>query len=370
MRILIEKAVGFIRSQTVLTVAFIAAVLSMAAVPPDSGYEEYIDFNVLILLFCLMGVVAGFRSAGVFEKLTETLLRYVKNSRALCFILMCVCFFTSMLVTNDVALITFVPLTLMLYSGQAGNISCIMTIVIQTAAANLGSMMTPIGNPQNLYLYSQYNLNLGDFISTLLPIGVLSFILLILSCLLVKNEPMVISHSNKTKLDSIKLAVMVVLFIVCILTVLRIIPYIVCLVIVCAGLLTEPKLYGKIDYFLLFTFVCFFIFVGNIGRIDIISTALFSMMSRCELIVSVLVSQVISNVPAAVMLSAFTDNASELLRGANIGGLGTPVASLASLISWQFYSKESSSKRGKYMSVFLIVNIVGLILLCVFALAI
>lgn len=370
MTAFLSKAVKFVKDQTVLVIALIAAALSMLAVPPDKAYAEYIDVPVLILLFCLMGVVAGLRSAGIFERLTSAFLRYVKSSRTLAFILMCICFFTSMLVTNDVALITFVPLTLMLYSGNAAKSSCIMTIVIQTAAANLGSMMTPIGNPQNLYLYSEYGLTMGDFISALLPIGAVSFILLSISCLLVKNEPMEVSQSEPVKLSPAKLAVMAVLFVVCILTVLRVIPHIACLAIVCAGLFVEPKLFARIDYFLLLTFVCFFIFVGNMGRIDVISDTLSSIMTDRELVVSALVSQVISNVPAAVMLSAFTDNASELLRGVNIGGLGTPVASLASLISWQLYSKDSTAKKGKYMGAFLAVNIAGLIILLLFALAI
>lgn len=370
MTAVFSKAAKFVKDQTVLVIAFAAAALSMLAVPPDSAYLGYIDIPVLILLFCLMGVVAGLRSAGIFDKLTSALLKHVKSSRTLAFILMCICFFTSMLVTNDVALITFVPLTLMLYSGNVSKSSCIMTIVIQTAAANLGSMMTPIGNPQNLYLYSEYGLTMGDFISALLPIGGVSFILLCLSCLLVKNEPMKVSQSEPAKLSHVKLVIMAVLFVVCILTVLRVIPHIVCLIIVCAGLLAEPKLFAKIDYFLLLTFVCFFIFVGNMGRIDVISDTLSSVMADRELMVSALVSQVISNVPAAVMLSAFTDNAADLLRGVNIGGLGTPVASLASLISWQLYSKDDFAEKGKYMGAFLALNIVGFIMLILFALAI
>ena len=369
MTLIFDRVFRFIKSQTVLVIAFIAAAMSMLAVPPDKGYADYIDVPVLILLFCLMGVVAGLGSAGVFERLTSTLLRLVKSSRMLAFILMNICFFTSMLVTNDVALITFVPLTLLLYSGRAGTGSCIKTIVIQTAAANLGSMMTPVGNPQNLFLYSEYGLGMGDFISALLPVGAVSYVLLSLCCFLVKNEPMDVPSAEKKQLPPVKLAVMAVLFIVCILTVLRVVPHVVCLGVVCAGLLIEPKLFAKIDYCLLLTFVCFFIFVGNMGRIDAVSETLSSLMEGRELIVSALVSEVISNVTAAVMLSAFTDNGTELLRGVNIGGLGTPVASLASLISWQLYARDSSAKKGRYMGVFLAVNIAGLVLLCLFALA-
>ncbi len=360
-----KKAAAFAKGQTVLVVAFIAALASMFIIPPDKEYIDYVDVPVLILLFCLMGVVAGLRSAGVFEKLTGALLKFAGGTRLLAFILMNICFFTSMLVTNDVALITFVPLTLMLYSGGGNKENAILTIVIQTAAANLGSMMTPIGNPQNLYLYTEYNLTMSDFISALLPVGAVSYVILSLCCLLLKNEKITLSETEKKSLSVPKFIVMGILFVVCLLTVLRIIPHIVCLVIVCAGLLVEYRLFTKIDYALLLTFVCFFIFVGNMSRIDIVREALYSIMNGRELIISALASQVISNVPAAVMLSAFTDNAIELLRGVNIGGLGTPVASLASLISYQLYTKSQDAEKGRYMGYFLVINIVMLSLLLI-----
>lgn len=358
-----KKATAFVKGQTVLVAAFIAALASTFIVPPDKEYIDYVDVSVLILLFCLMGVVAGLRSAGVFEKLTRTLLKFAGSTRTLAFILMNICFFTSMLVTNDVALITFVPLTLMLYSGGERKENAILTIVIQTAAANLGSMMTPIGNPQNLYLYTEYNLTMGDFLSALMPVGVVSYVLLSLCCLLLKNEKITLPETEKKPLSVPEFIVMCVLFVVCLLTVLRIIPHTVCLVIVCAGLLIDYKLFTKIDYALLLTFGCFFVFVGNMGRIDIVREALSSTMNGRELIISALASQVISNVPAAVMLSAFTDNAIELLRGVNIGGLGAPVASLASLISYQLYAKSQGAEKGKYMGCFIVINIAMLALL-------
>ncbi len=363
MTSIIKKAAGFFKGQTVLAVSLAAAVISMFIVPPDKEYIEYIDLPVLILLFCLMGVVAGLRSAGVFERLTDALLRFAHGSRVICFILMNICFFTSMLVTNDVALITFVPLTLMLYAGGADRVNCIITVVIQTAAANLGSMMTPIGNPQNLYLYTEYDLTMGDFVSALLPVGIASYILLSLCCLLVKNEKMEVRKAEPKELPVKKLIVLSLLFAVCLLTVLRVIPHLLCLCIVCAGLLIEWRLFTKIDYALLLTFVCFFVFVGNMGRIEAVSNALSTLMEGRELIVSALASQVISNVPAAVMLSAFTENAKALLQGVNIGGLGTPVASLASLISYQIYAKSENAAKGRYMGIFLLINAAGLAVL-------
>ncbi len=367
MNQLIKKAADFLRGQTVLAVSLLAALISMLFVLPDAQYADYVDVPVLILLFCLMGVVAGFRSAGVFERLTGWLLRFASGSRMLGLILMNVCFFVSMFVTNDVALITFVPLTLMLYAETGSKKNCIITIVLQTAAANLGSMMTPIGNPQNLYLYTQFNLTMGDFFSALLPVGIASYILLTLACLLISNEKMQLTETVETVLDCRKIAVFSVLFVICLLTVLRVIPHSVCLVLVCIGLLVQPKLYLQIDYPLLLTFVCFFVFVGNIGRMEVVRTWLSELMNGRELIVSAMVSQGISNVPAAVMLSAFTENVKPLLQGVNIGGLGTPIASLASLISYQLYAKSKGAENGRYMRIFLLVNVVLLVILLLMA---
>lgn len=364
MKNILKTAGKFFRDQTVLCIAFAAAVLSMLAVPPDDGYLGYIDYHVIMLLFCLMGVVAGLRSAGIFEKLTCTMLSFAKSRRSLAFILMNICFFTSMLVTNDVALITFVPLTLILFRESAKN--CILTIIIQTAAANLGSCLTPVGNPQNLYIYTQYDLSFGYFLQTLLPIGIVSYVLLCISCLLVDNGKIELKREKDKPIQYRKLIILSALFIICLLTVLRIVPHTVCLVLVCIGLLTEPRLFAKIDYALLLTFVCFFVFVGNMGRIDAVRETLSAIMTGRELLVSALASQVISNVPAAVMLSAFTDNAGELLKGVNIGGLGTPVASLASLISYQLYAKSKGAQKGRYMAFFIAINIAMLIVLLCF----
>lgn len=364
---ILNKAARFFKSQIVLCISFAAAIISMFIIPPDREYLKYIDFSVIIMLFCLMGVAAGLKNAGIFEKITNGLLKFAGNLRILSFILMNICFFSSMLVTNDVSLITFVPLTIMLYNGMGESKNCIITIIIQTAAANLGSMLTPVGNPQNLYLYTEYDLSIGFFLQTLLPIGVFSYILLSLLCLLVGNDKIKLKHQNSEPLKYPNLIVMSALFIVCILTVLRLVPHVVCLVIVCIGFLIEPKLFIKVDYALLLTFICFFVFVGNISRIEIVRDYLSGLMNGHELFVSAISSQIISNVPAAVMLSAFTDNARELLRGVNIGGLGTPVASLASLISYQLYAKSKGALKGKYMSVFLIINFAFLIILMLIA---
>lgn len=369
--------VKFFRKQSVLCISFICAAASAFIVPPDKEYIGYINSTTLILLFCLMGAVAGFESCGIFRKLSDTLTSGCRNLRALVFVLMNVCFFSSMLVTNDVALITFVPVTVMVFSKLAlkKNSPLIWTVVIETAAANLGSMLLPTGNPQNIFLCSEYAITPVNLIKTLGPFGILSYIILSLSILLIPVQEIKSKITEAKKGEeavSVRTAILcAVVFIVSLLTVSGIINEYICLG-VCVLLLAaaDIKCFAKIDYSLLLTFVFFFVFSGNIGRIETLQSFLSEAVQGRELVSSVLTSQIISNVPAAVLLSGFTDNAGELLIGTNIGGLGTPIASLASLISYRIYAAEKESSGGKYMLCFLAYNVIFLVLLLAAALVV
>ncbi len=358
-----KKTLEFIKSQSVLVIAFAAALVTIFIIPPDKNYSGYINRTVLIQLFCLMTSVSGFRSIGVFENASSALLKKTGNIRRLGVIFTLICFFCSMIVTNDVALITFVPFTLMVYEKINDEKSKILTIVLETAAANLGSMVTPFGNPQNLYIYDKYNLTLADFFETLLPSAAVSLAALMLLCLILpKNRCTAVSAEN-CKISKAKGAVYLGVFVMCLLTVFRVIPDWICLTAaVTAALIVDRRLLLKVDYGLLATFVCFFIFVGNISRIESVSNFISNIIEDREVLVSAAISQVISNVPAAVMLSGFTDNGRELLLGVNLGGLGTIIASLASLISFKFYRVSGGAKTGRYMAVFSAVNF-GLLLL-------
>lgn len=363
----LERVKKFIKDQPVLVIAFIAALATVFIIPPDSGYKDYINPTVLIQLFCLMTAVGGFRSVGIFEKLTAVLLKKAGSIRRLGIIFTIVCFFTSMLVTNDVALITFVPLTLMVFDRIKDEKSRILTIVIETAAANLGSMVTPFGNPQNLFIYDKYKLTLGDFFGTMLPSATVSLVLLLLICLLLPRSECSNESADKTDISKGKTTIYAILFIICLLSVFRVIPDWVCLIIaVVTALTTNYRLLFKVDYGLLATFVCFFIFVGNIARVDTVKDFVSGILAEREFVVSVALSQIISNVPAAVMLSGFTDNGKELLLGVNLGGLGTIIASLASLISFQYYKASEGAKSLRYMGVFTLVNVALLAVLSVF----
>lgn len=361
-----KKVISFIKSNTVLIIALLAALISMIFVPPSAAYLGYIDMSVIILLFCLMGTVAGFRSLGVFDAISTALLSKTNSARIIAFILMNLCFFLSMLVTNDVALITFVPLTLGLYAGSGMTLQLIMTIVIETAAANLGSMMTPIGNPQNLFLYKHYNMSAESFLAGVFVLGIIGYAVLCLSIMLVKKGEVASKKERRSFRAGPRFLLYMAVFVLCVLSVAGLVSEYICLIAtVAVMLLADYMLFAKIDYSLLLTFVCFFVFVGNIGSIEAVKDFVAELLIGKELIVSAMLSQVISNVPAAAMLADFTENSMQLLRGVNIGGLGTPIASLASLISYRFYASSEGAKKGRYMLVFLAVNFVLLgVMIC------
>ena len=359
-----NKILDFCKAQPVLLIAFLAGLLTMFVIPPDTAYLNYCNKTVLIQLFSLMTAVAGLRSVGIFEKMTDFLLGKAGNVRRLGLLFVLICFFSSMLVTNDVALLTFVPLTLLAFREIQDEKSRILTVVLETVASNLGSMLTPVGNPQNLYLYDTYHMTAGTFLKTTLPAGILGLILVTILTTLLPQTPCQSSRTNKADIPKKSAVVYGILFLFCLLTVFRIVPDWVCLIAtILTALVLDKKLLCKVDYALLATFVCFFVFVGNIARIEAVQQFFSQILTGRELLISALLSQVISNVPAAVMLSGFTQNGTPLLLGVNLGGLGTLIASLASLISYQFYRKADGAKSGAYLLVFSTVNFGMLIIL-------
>ncbi len=361
-----KRLLHFFKKETVLCSAALLALISMFFVPPTAAYIEYMDLRVLCLLFCLMLVVEGMQTIGVFSFLGQKLLCRAHNTRFIAFVLTGLCFLTSMLITNDVALITFVPFAVMILTMTGQNKLLIPVIVLQTIAANLGSMLTPIGNPQNLYLYSFFNISFWKFILHMLPLTLASALMLALTVLLIKKEPLAFPEStNKARITSKpRLIVYSLLFMLCLLCVLRILPYPLMLAVVFAAVLaTDKKLLKKADYFLLLTFICFFIFIGNMQHIPAVCNLLSRLISGRELLLGILLSQFISNVPSAILLSGFTSNCAALLYGVNIGGLGTLIASLASVISYRCYVSANHAKTGKYILTFTIYNVVFLVVL-------
>ena len=355
----------FAKKEAVLCIAVMCAVLTMFLVPPDAGYPGYIDLRVLCLLLCLMAVVAGFRSCGAFQWLACRLLSRGGGGRGLAVTLILLPFFSAMLVTNDVALLTFVPFTLLLLETLDCREAAIPLLVLQTIAANLGSMATPVGNPQNLFLYAAYGLSAGEFFSVMLPLTAVSLVCLTAAALPMLPKELTAPELERADIRSPKkLAAYGVLFLLCLLTVFRVLPYGVMTVIVLAAVaILEPKLLRELDYGLLATFVCFFLVSGNLGRVETVRVFLQALLERSTLLTGALTSQVISNVPAAVLLSGFTEDWKALLEGVNIGGLGTPVASLASLITLKLYLRWPGARPGRYLAVFTLGNAIGLIIL-------
>lgn len=364
---------SFLKKETVLSISAILAFASAFFVPPSMGYIEYIDFRVLALLFCLMLVVAGMQGIGVFNYLGDRLLQKVRSTRQLTLLLVALCFISGMFITNDVALITFVPFAVMVLTMAGQESLLIPVVVLQTIAANLGSMLTPIGNPQNLYLYSAFEVPIGTFLLYMLPLTAASALLLALAVLFLKNHPLHPQNRSSSCASGSpapqrphkgKLVAFLLLFAVCLACVVRILPWPVMLAVLGISiLLLDRSLFAKADYFLLLTFVCFFLFIGNMEQIPAIADFLRSFIEKRELLLGVLFSQFISNVPAAILLSGFTENVRALLYGVNVGGLGTLIASLASVISFRLYGNSKGASKGAFVRAFTLYNLVFLVIL-------
>ena len=367
----------FFKKEIVLTVAWILAFVSAFFVVPDKTYLQYIDFRSLGILWSLMVVMEGMKEHGIFDRTGMWLLQKTKKEGQIYFVLVFVCFFSSMFITNDVALITFVPFTVLMLQKCNKEKQMIPVIVLQTIAANLGSMMTPIGNPQNLYLYGLSGMSLGTFVLNMLPYTILSGILLVGSLIILckkaddgKNSVVMTEMNDPTSQGneplSKKVMVYGILFLLALLVVARILPYQILVVFVLVTVLCmERKILIQIDYALLFTFLGFFIFTGNMGRIESVKNFFAGIIAGREIGVSVVLSQCISNVPAALLLSGFTENYKQLLLGVNFGGLGTLIASLASLISYKIYANVYCEKKSAYFMYFTKMNLLFLGILLV-----
>lgn len=359
-------------SDPVLIVAWILALFSVFLVHPDAGYKEYIDFRSLGILWGLMIIIQGLRENTVFEKIGDVLLKRVKKSWQLSLVLVFMCFVSSMFITNDVALITFVPFALLTLHSCNREDLMIPVIVLQTVAANLGSMLTPIGNPQNLYLYGLTKMGLFEFMGCMLPYTLISALLLIAAVSFLPGKTMALDkrkkdyHVVKNFGSKKQIIIYSLLFILALLAVLQFIPWqIMTSVIFIVVLIMDDNILLRADYILLLTFIGFFIFTGNMGRITQVRELLTGLIEGREFYTALVTSQFISNVPATLMLSGFANDHKQLLAGVNVGGLGTLIASMASLISFKAYSNDYKENRKKYLLMFTLVNIAFLIILII-----
>ncbi len=361
------KIISFIKENIVLTVAFFAAVITTIFIPIDKEYIGYFDFKTLTCLFCVLAVVCALKNINFFYLLARKIVQKFKNTRNSILALVYITFIGSMLIANDMALLTFLPLGFLVLNKTGKEKYMAFTFIMQNIAANLGGMLTPFGNPQNLYLYTKFNIPNIEFIKIMIVPFIIAIILITICCVIfVKKEEMSLPD-EKIEIDPKKAGLYSILFILSIAIVFRQIPYILGLIIIPSVLIfVDKKALKMVDYSLLLTFVFFFIFSGNMARIDVVRNIFSTLLDKSTLLFSILSCQCISNVPSAILLSQFTQNYKELLIGVNIGGVGTLISSLASLITFKEYVKLNPNKTGYYVRQFSLFNFGFLIIMTLF----
>ena len=353
--------IRFMKKNVVFCVAATAALVTACFVPPDAEYQSYFDWKTLACLFLTLAVVCALRNIKFFTILARRLVLISGNLRGLFLMLICITFIGSMLIANDMALITFLPLGYFALCATGKERYMAYLFILQNISANLGGMLTPFGNPQNLYLYSYYNIPTGEFCAIMLPPFLLAILLLFLACLPLKSEKLTIAEKFPEKLNIRRTVLYLVMFAFSLLIVFRVVPYRIGLILITAVLLVvDREALKMVDYPLLGTFFFFFIFAGNLARIDAVNEAVSALLNKDTLLVSVLSCQGISNVPSAILLSRFTTDYRALLLGVNVGGTGTLIASLASLITFSEYRLLYPGDGKRYFWLFTVINAVFL----------
>ncbi len=361
------RLTAFVKKNAVMVIALFAAIVTAFIVPPDREYIGYFDFKTLACLFSVLAVVCALKNINFFYMLARKVVKSFRTARWSIVALVYITFIGSMLIANDMALLTFLPLGYFVLSTTGKQKYMAFTFIMQNIAANLGGMLTPFGNPQNLYLYTKFEIPNLEFMQIMAPPFVLSITLLTLCCIVfTRQEPLEI-EDEPMRLDKCRTAVYLALFALAIIMVFRLIPYQICLAVIFAAMLVlDRKALKMVDYPLLLTFVFFFIFAGNMARIELVSSFFCGLLEKNTLVFSALSCQFISNVPSAILLSQFTENYPDLLVGVNIGGVGTLIASLASLISFREYAKDNPGRSGYYIKIFSLFNFSFLIILLIF----
>ena len=363
------KIMGFVSKNFVLVIAAILAIISCFIVKPDAKYIEYFDFKTLTCLFCTLAVICALKNIRFFTITANKIVALTGNTRSLALTLVYITFIGSMFLANDMALITFLPLGYISLSATNNEKYMAPIFIIQNISANLGGMLTPFGNPQNLYIYTKFNIPTVEFMGIMVVPFIVSIILFTICCLFIPKEDLKLTNDTKEKIQPKKTVFYLILFAITILMVFRLIPYYICLpIILIAIFFTDKKALANVDYALLLTFVSFFLLAGNISRIEIVNHFFSSLLEKSALLTSIFSCQVISNVPSAILLSEFTTNYKELLMGVNIGGVGTLISSLASLITFREYTSHVKGKTAQYLALFTALNFGFLIILTITAL--
>ncbi len=351
-----QRIKSFLKKNIVMVIAFAVALITCFFVPIDREYGGYFDLKTLSCLFCVLAVVCALKNINFFYMLARKVVQFFKTTRMSILAIVYITFIGAMLIANDMALLTFLPLGYFVLATTHKEQYMAFTFIMQNVAANLGGMLTPFGNPQNLYLYTKFNIPTGEFMTIMAPPFILAIVIITICCLCVKSEPLEIKN-EKIELVPWRTVVYMLLFALSIAIVFRAIPYWVGLIVIPVALLfLDRKALKMVDYPLLLTFVFFFIFAGNMGRIDMVREFFGGLLEKNTLIYSILSCQFISNVPSAILLSQFTTNYHDLLLGVNIGGAGTLIASLASLITFREYIKHNPGVTMQYIGMFSAVN--------------
>ena len=365
----IGDVLGWLRKNIVLCIAFSLAVATSLIVPPDAEYADYFDWKTLACLFSVLAVVCALKNIRFFTILARRIVSLTGNLRVAVIALIYITFIGSMLIANDMALLTFLPLGYFVLHATDNEQYMAPVFILQNIAANLGGMLTPFGNPQNLYIYSYFNIPTGEFMSIMLPAFLLAITMITVCCLFFPARSIELTDKTEQTLPIKRTVFYLALFALSIIMVFRVIPYWIGLIAIAIGIgLTDRRALKAVDYPLLLTFFCFFIFAGNMSRIPLVNQAMTSWMEQNPLLVSIGSCQVISNVPSAILLSRFTGDYRSLLLGVNIGGTGTLIASLASLITFREYTAHNPKKAGKYIALFSAFNFAFLFVLALFSL--
>ena len=358
------KFIDFASKNFVLVIAATLAIISCFIVKPDAKYIEYFDFKTLTCLFCTLAVICALKNIRFFTITAKKIVTLTGNTRTLALALVYITFIGSMFLANDMALLTFLPLGYLSLSATNKEKFMAPIFIIQNIAANLGGMLTPFGNPQNLYIYTKFNIPTLEFMGIMVLPFILSIVLFTAGCFFIPKESLTLENEEKDKIAPKKTAFYLVLFALTILMVFRVIPYYICLPIILVSILaTDRNALTKVDYPLLLTFACFFLLAGNVSRIEAVNVFFSSLLEKNTLLTSIFSCQVISNVPSAILLSEFTENYRELLLGVNIGGVGTLISSLASLITFREYTSHVKGKTLQYLGLFTALNFGFLIIL-------
>ncbi|MBP1587706.1 MAG: hypothetical protein ILO53_04805 [Clostridia bacterium] len=357
-----KKLTSFLKKEIMLVVAVVAAAASLFITPPSAKLLQGIDWRTLGILLMMLCVLEGFKQESVLAPVVALGSR-LKKLTALTFFLVFGVFFSSMFVTNDVSLILFVPITIMVFRGGGKEKYILPVITLQNIAAIRGSLLTPFGSPQNLFLYGQVNVTVWHFMLHMLPLCAMSAVLLAVFILILyrrnPGESIEPADTAKPAKDNLpRRIVYVVLFCIVVLTVVTRFRYwyFVLAAVLAAVAFTDVRIFKKVDYVLLVTFLCFFIFSQSVGGNERIAAFLSGAVAGREYWWSLGLSQIISNVPSTIVLYPFSQNFAGLIYGADTAGLCSIIGSLASVINYRIYIREYPGTGKRFMLVFTLIS--------------